>query len=36
MERRLSAIMATDVVGYRRLMGGNDVETLPALKRHRV
>ena len=36
MERRLSAIMATDVVGYSRLMGGNEVGTLTALKQHRA
>ena len=36
MERRLSAIMAADVVGYSRLMGGNEVGTLTALKQHRV
>ena len=36
MERRLSAIMAADVVGYSRLMGGNEVGTLTALKRHRA
>ncbi len=35
MERRLSAIMATDVVGYSRLMGENEVGTLTALKEHR-
>lgn len=32
MERRLSAIMAADVVGYSRLMGANEVGTLIALK----
>ena len=36
MERRLSAIMATDVVGYSRLMGANEVGTLTALKEHRA
>ena len=36
MERRLSAIMAADVVGYSRLMGGNEVGTLTALKQHRA
>ena len=36
MERRLSAIMATDVVGYSRLMGGDEVGTLTALKLHRA
>ena len=36
MERRLSAIMASDVVGYSRLMGGDEVGTLTALKKHRA
>ena len=36
MERRLSAIMATDVVGYSRLMGANEVGTLTNLKCHRA
>jgi adenylate cyclase len=36
VERRLSAIMAADVVGYSRLMGGNEVGTLTALKTHRA
>jgi adenylate cyclase len=36
MERRLSAIMAADVVGYSRLMSVNEVATLTALKDHRV
>ena len=36
MERRLSAIMAADVVGYSRLMGANEVGTLTALKQHRA
>lgn len=35
MERRLSAIMAADVVGYSRLMAVNEVGTLTALKEHR-
>ena len=35
MERRLSAIMAADVVGYSRLMGANEVGTLISLKSHR-
>jgi adenylate cyclase len=35
MQRRLSAIMAADVVGYSRLMGANEVGTLTALKQHR-
>lgn len=34
MERRLSAIMAADVIGYSRLMGTNEVGTLQSLKRH--
>ncbi len=36
MERRLSAIMAADVVGYSRLMGMNEVQTLTSLKQHRA
>ena len=36
MERRLSAILAADVVGYSRLMGANEVGTLTALKQHRT
>src|SRR5215216_6579817 len=32
MERRLTAILAADVVGYSRLMGANEVGTLAALK----
>jgi adenylate cyclase len=36
MERRLSAILATDVVGYSRLMGANEVGTLTSLKTHRA
>ena len=32
MERRLSAILAADVVGYSRLMGDNEAGTLEALK----
>jgi adenylate cyclase len=36
MERRLSAILAADVVGYSRLMGANEVGTLTSLKSHRV
>ena len=35
MERRLSAILAADVVGYSRLMGANEVGTLTSLKLHR-
>ncbi len=30
MERRLAAIMATDVVGYTRLMGEDEAGTLSA------
>ena len=36
MERRLSAILAADVVGYSRLMGANEVGTLMSLKGHRA
>ena len=32
MERRLTAILAADVVGYSRLMGANEAATLAALK----
>ena len=32
MERRLTAILAADVVGYSRLMGANETDTLAALK----
>jgi adenylate cyclase len=35
MERRLSAILAVDVVGYSRLMGLDEGGTLSALKTHR-
>jgi len=35
LERRLTAILAADVVGYSRLMGTNEVSTLGALKAHR-
>jgi adenylate cyclase len=34
-QRRLSAILAADVVGYSRLMGADEVGTLHALKAHR-
>ncbi|WP_217371831.1 TPR end-of-group domain-containing protein [Ruegeria arenilitoris] len=34
MERRLSAIMVTDVVGFSRLMRANEIATLQALKSH--
>ena len=33
MERRLSAILAADVVGYSRLMGANEVGTLQSLQK---
>ena len=36
MERRLSAILAADVVGYSRLMGANEVGTLTALNNRRT
>lgn len=36
LERRLTAILAADVVGYSRLMGTDEVGTLAALKRHRL
>ena len=36
MERRLSAIMAADVVGYSRLMSIDEVGTLTSLKNHRA
>ncbi len=36
MERRLAAILATDVVGYSRLMGRDEVGTLAAVKAHRL
>jgi adenylate cyclase len=32
MERRLAAILASDVVGYSRLMAANESGTLSALK----
>jgi class 3 adenylate cyclase len=35
VERRLAAILATDVAGYSRLMGNNEEGTLAALKAHR-
>jgi adenylate cyclase len=35
VERRLTAILAADVVGYSRLMGNNEAGTLAALKLHR-
>ena len=36
MERKLSAILAADVVGYSRLMGEDEAGTLTALKSHRA
>src|SRR6185503_19862940 len=33
--RRLAAILASDVVGYSRMMGADEAGTLAALKRHR-
>ena len=36
MERRLSAIMSADVVGYSRLMGANEVGTLQSLQAHQA
>jgi adenylate cyclase len=36
MERRLSAIVAADVVGYSRMMGANEAGTLEALKAARA
>ena len=35
VERRLTTILAADVVGYSRLMGEDEVGTLAALKAHR-
>ena len=35
MERRLSAVLCADVVGYSRLMGTNEVATLTALNERR-
>ena len=35
MERRLTAILMADVVGYSRLMGEDEAATLATLKRHR-
>ena len=35
VNRKLAAVLATDVVGYSRLMGADEVGTLAALKRHR-
>ena len=35
-ERRLTTILATDVVGYSRLMGEDEARTLATLKAHRI
>ncbi len=35
MKRRLAAILSADVVGYSRMMGGDEESTLAALKAHR-
>ena len=35
VKRRLTTILAADVVGYSRLMGEDEVGTLAALKAHR-
>ena len=35
-QRRLAAIVSADVVGYSRLMGEDEVETLTALRAHRA
>src|SRR5258708_3028674 len=35
MQRRLAAILAADVVGYSRLMGTDEMETITSLKAHR-
>jgi hypothetical protein len=34
-ERRITAILSADVVGYSRLMGEDEAATLAALKAHR-
>ncbi len=36
MERRLAAILATDVVGYSRFMGADEAGTLAALRQFRA
>ena len=36
VQRRLAAILAADVVGYSRLMSGDETGTLTALKQHRA
>ncbi len=35
-QRRLAAIVSTDVVGYSRLMGADEIGTLEALRQHRT
>ncbi len=35
VERRLTTILAADVVGYSRLMGADEARTLAVLKAHR-
>ena len=35
VQRRVSAILAADVVGYSRLMGADEAATLAALNAHR-
>jgi TolB-like protein len=35
LERKLSAVLAADVVGFSKMMGDAEAETLTALKRHR-
>ncbi len=35
MERRLAAIVSTDIVGYSRLMGADEAGTLERMKAHR-
>ena len=36
IQRKLAAILAADVVGYSRLMAGDEQGTLDTLKRHRA
>ncbi len=36
MERRLAAIVSTDIVGYSRLMGADEAGTLAPMKAHRA
>ncbi len=35
MERRLAAIVSIDIVGYSRLMGADEADTLARMKAHR-